>query len=124
MAIREKLRENAARLLQPGEQIQAVIPAQTTSAYFALISYWIIILRNSFRVIVVTDRRILVCRSGRFRQAVVTEVEREIPRNTVIGPAEGGLWYRTDALGEPLHISRRYFKDIEAADRAMAQAPA
>ena len=54
----------------------------------------------------------------------VTEVEREIPRNTVIGPAEGGLWYRTDALGEPLHISRRYFKDIEAADRAMGQAPA
>jgi len=124
MAIRDKLKENAARLLQPGEQIQAVIPAQTTSAYFALISYWIIILRNSFRVIVVTDRRILVCRSGRFRQSAVSEVEREISRHTVIGPAEGGLWYRTDALGETLHISRRYFKDIEAADRAMGQAPA
>jgi len=27
MAIREKLKTNAAHLLQPGEQIQAVIPA-------------------------------------------------------------------------------------------------
>lgn len=118
MAIRDTLRKNAQHLLQPGEEIQAVIPAQTTSQYFALISYWIIILSNAYRVIVVTDRRILVCRSGRFRLTPVKEVVHELPRQSMIGPATG-LWYRTDSLGERLYINRRFFKDIEAADRGV-----
>ncbi|MCW2495672.1 MAG: hypothetical protein JWQ77_1596, partial [Jatrophihabitans sp.] len=115
MAIRDKLRANAAHVLQPGETIQAVIPAQTTSQWFALISYWIILLTNAYRVIVVTDRRILVCRSGRFRITPVKDVVRELPRSTVIGPATG-LWYRCDQLGERLYINKRFHKDVLAAD--------
>jgi len=116
MAIRDKLRENAQHLLQPGEQIQAVIPAQTTSQWFALISYWIILLTNAYRVIVVTDRRILVCKSGRFRITPVNDVVHELPRSTKIGPPSG-LWYKT-ALGERLYINKRFHKDVEAADAA------
>jgi hypothetical protein len=56
LAIREKLRENAAHHLQPGETSQSVFCAQTTSQYFASISYWIILLSNAYRVVVVTDR--------------------------------------------------------------------
>jgi hypothetical protein len=115
MAIRDKIRANAAPLLQPDEVIQAVIPAQTTSQYLAIISYWIIILSNAYRVIVVTDRRILVCRSGRFRMTPVKEILREISRQTLIGPAHG-LWYRVDSLGERLYINKRFHKDIRAAD--------
>jgi hypothetical protein len=115
MAIRDTMRENAAHLLQPGETIQAIFGAQTTSQYFALLSYWIIIFKNSYRVVVVTDRRILVCKSGRFRITPVNEVVHELPRNTQIGPASG-LWYKTDALGERLHIAKRFHKDIAAAD--------
>ena len=66
MAIGDKIAANAAHLLEPGENIQAIIPAQTTSQYFALLSVWIIIFSNAYRAIIVTDRRILVCRSGRF----------------------------------------------------------
>ena len=94
-----------------------MIPAQTQSQWFALISYWIIIFTNAYRVIVVTDRRILVCRSGRFRLTPVNEVLREIPRATLIGPATG-LWYRTDHLGEKLYIAKRFHKDVLAADTA------
>jgi hypothetical protein len=65
MAIRDQIRANAAPLLQPGEEIEAVIPAQTVSQYFSLISFWIIVVSNAMRVIIVTDRRILLCRSGR-----------------------------------------------------------
>src|SRR5690242_11941981 len=118
MAIRDTMRRNAEHLLQPGEQIQAVMPAQTTSQYFALLSYWIIILSNAYRVIVVTDRRILVCKSGRFRTTPVKAVERELPRQTMIGPAHG-LWYRCDSLGDKLYINRRFHKDIAAADAAI-----
>ena len=115
MAIRDQLRANAADHLAPGEAIQAVIPAQTRSQWFALLSYWIIILSNAYRVIVVTDRRILVCRSGRFRMTPVREVLRELPRSTRIGPPKG-LWYRCDSLGEKLYINRRFHKDIREAD--------
>ena len=115
MAIRDTMRANAAHLLQPGETIQVVFGAQTTSQWFALLSYWIIIIKNSFRVVVVTDRRTLVCRSGRFRTTPVNEIVNELPRNTRIGPASG-LWYKCDSLGERLYIGKRFHKDVAEAD--------
>jgi hypothetical protein len=115
MAIRNKMRANAEPFLQPGETVQAVFGAQTTSQWFALISWWIIIIRNSFRVVVVTDRRILVFRSGRFRMTPVKELRHELPRNTRIGPAKG-LWLKCESLGERLYIHKRFHKDVEAAD--------
>jgi hypothetical protein len=118
LAIRDKLTKNATPLLQPGEVIQSVFAAQTTSQYFALISYWIIILKNAYRVVVVTDRRILVCSSGRLSVTAVKAVLHELPRATRIGPPSG-LWYKTDALGERLYIHKRFHKDIEAADAAI-----
>ena len=119
MALRDQLRTNAAPLLRPGEVIQAVFAAQTTSAWFALISYWIIILRNAYRVVVVTDQRILVCKSGRFRITPVKEVLHEAPRNTPIGPASG-LWHKCETLGEPLYIAKRFHKDVAEADAQIA----
>ncbi len=119
MAIRDTMRANAAHLLQPGETIQAIFGAQTTSQYFALLSYWIIIFKNAYRVVVVTDRRILVCKSGRFRMTPVNAVLHEAPRATQIGPASG-LWYKTEALGERLYIAKRFHKDIAEADALMA----
>lgn len=122
MALRDKIRANAEHVLQPGEVIQAVIPAQTVSPYFALITYWIIVFSNAYRVIVVTDRRILVCRSGRLTITPVGQVEREAPRSTRIGPGSG-VWYKTESLGEPLYIARRFFKDIAEADASGAAGP-
>jgi hypothetical protein len=119
MALRDKIRANAAHVVQPGETIEAVFAAQTTSQLFALISFWIIVLSDAYRVVVVTDRRILVCKSGRFRVSPVKEVLRELPRSTRIGPASG-LWYKTESLGERMYIHKRFHKDIASAD-AMAQ---
>jgi hypothetical protein len=115
VAIRDKLRENAAHVLQPGETIQSVFCAQTTSQYFALISVWIILLTNAYRVVVVTDRRILVCASGRFRMTPVKSVLRELPRGVRIGQPSG-LWWRSESLGERLYIHKRFHKDVNAAD--------
>jgi hypothetical protein len=119
MAIRDKMRANAARFLNDGEEIQEVFGAQTTSQWFILLSYWIIIIRNSYRVVVVTDRRILVGRSGRITTTPIKEIVREVPRQTRIGPATG-LWYKTEALGERLYIHKRYHKDVAAADAQLA----
>jgi hypothetical protein len=117
MAIRDRIRANASPLLQAGEEIQAVIPAQTVSAYYALISIWLIMLLDGHRVVVVTNRRIFLCSSGRISIARVRAVLAQLPRHTAIGPPRG-LWYRTDALGERLYINRRFHKDVLAADGA------
>jgi hypothetical protein len=123
MALRDKIKANAAHLLQPGESIQAVFTAQTTSMYWVFVSYWIILLRNAYRVIVVTDRRIMVCRTGRFRVTPVKGLLAELPRNTQIGPAHG-MWYRSESLGEKLYIHKRFHKDIAAADALLPTGPA
>jgi hypothetical protein len=114
MAIRDKLRVNAAHVLQPGEVIQAVFSGTTTSPWFGLL-VWI----RGFRVVVVTDRRILVCRSGRTSGYLVKEVIRELPRNTRIGPARG-LSFRCEVLGERLYIGKLFHKDIAEADAVIS----
>lgn len=119
MAIRDKMTANAAPHLQPGETVQAVFGAQTHSQYLFLISVFILLLLNSYRVVVVTDRRILVCRSGRLSTAAVNEVLRELPRSTRIGPPSG-LWWKSESLGERLYVHKRFHKDVNAADGAAA----
>ncbi len=120
MAIRDDLRANAQALLHPGETIQSIFPALTVSPYFSLISYANIILRRAHRVVVVTDQRVLICTSGRFRMSPVRAVTNELPRRISVGPAHGLFWYKTDALGEALYVNRRFYKDVAAADGAMA----
>jgi hypothetical protein len=115
MAIRDKMRNNAAAVLQPGETIQEVFGAQTASPFWSLVSYWIIIFKNAYRVVVVTDRRILVCTSGRVTTTPVKEIAEEFPRTTQIGPASG-LWYKCETLGKTLYIHKRFHKDVAAAD--------
>ena len=117
MAIRDKMQKNVEPYLQPGERVQAIFGAQTTSQYFALISYWIIA-KNAYRVVVATDRRILVCHAGRVSTTKVKDVIAELPRNTRIGPAKG-LWYRCDSLGDRLYVHKRFHKDIAEADASL-----
>ena len=99
MAIRDQVRANAAHLLQSGETVQAVFCAQTTHQYYAFLSTLIIILSDAYRVVVVTDKRILVCRSGRFRMSPVKGVIRELPRTRASDPraACGGVARRWES---------------------------
>jgi hypothetical protein len=46
-------------------------------------------------------------------------VVTELPRSTRLGPASG-VWHQIPANGETLRVHRRFFKDIEAADKAVA----
>ena len=115
IAIRDRIQEKASPFLQPGEQMQAVFAAQTFSQYWAIFGFVIMMFKNAYRAVVVTDKRIIVFNTGKFSQTNVKSVVRELPRATRIGPAHG-LWYRTEALGERLYIHTRFTKDIAAAD--------
>jgi hypothetical protein len=66
------------------------------------------------RIVVVTDRRILVCQSGLLPRTPPV-VLREIPRATRIGPTSAGSW-RSDSLGERLYIHDWFQLDVARAD--------
>jgi hypothetical protein len=123
VAIRDKMRANAAHLLHDGETIEQVFPAQTSTFWWvgpvgALLVFLLLLFKSMYRAVVVTDQRILVCHAGRFFVTKVKDVITELPRSTSIGPPRGVVWYRCETLGERLYIHKRFHKDIAQADTA------
>ncbi|MGZ7008312.1 MAG: hypothetical protein ACXVLX_22170, partial [Ilumatobacteraceae bacterium] len=111
----ERITQNAQHLLEPGEQIQAVIPPQTKSGWLGALGFIWLIFLNRFRPIVVTDRRIAITDSGRWAQGKPTTIVASLARSTQIGPPQG-LWWKCQSLGQPLYIHKRFHKDVEQAD--------
>lgn len=122
MKIRDKIIVNAQPFLEPGEQVQAAFGAQTFSQYWALLSFLIVMFKNSYRSVVVTDRRILVLNTGKWSATKAKDIRTVAPRDTMIGPPTG-MWYVTEALGEKLYVHRRFHKDIEVADQLRSSVP-
>jgi hypothetical protein len=117
MGIRDKIRKHVQPHLEPGETIQAVFAAQTgPSPYFAFLTYLIFFWTKYF-VIAVTDKRILVFRSGMWRPSAAKQVTATLPRNTPLGPTSG-LWSRLDLGGTRYWVHMRFKKDVEAANAA------
>ena len=69
VAIRDRIKEKAQPLLEPGEMIQAVIPAQTKNGWLGALGIVWLIFTNRYRPIVVTDRRIAITDSGKWAMA-------------------------------------------------------
>lgn len=115
VAIRERITENVQKLLEPGEQVQAVIPAQTKSGWLGALGFIVLIFMNRFRPIVVTDRRIAITDSGRWALGKPKTIVASVARSTQIGPPQG-LWWKCQSLGQPLYIHKRFHKDVEKAD--------
>ena len=116
MALRDSMAESAAQYLRPGEQIQAVIGAQTASQWLAAITGIFVFLGfNHYRILAVTPSRILVLDAGKASMKKARGVVMELPRSTKLGPGTG-LWHQIPAGNETLRVHRRFFKDIETAD--------
>lgn len=116
--IREKLTQNAQPFLEPGEQVHHAFAAQSG------LSPWLgggalALAAIKHHGIIVTDRAIVVVRTGKMAAGDVKEVERRLPRSTQIGPVKG-IWAKTNTLGEKMYIHKRFHKDVEAADAELA----
>jgi len=125
--IRDKIVENSAQYLRPGERVQAVIPGQTSSGWWAflilvgILPYFVVYMAiNRFRIALVTDQRILVLDAGKWTMGTPKKVLGELPRGIRLGQPSS-LWWKCTALGEPLHVHRRFHKDVLAADAALVQ---
>ena len=115
MALRDKLAERVQPLLEPGEQVQEVALSQTgPSPYLAIITY-LIFFAVKRRIIVATDRAIVVVRAGALTGTSAKEVLVRLPRATRIGPLSG-LWAKAEVNGEKQWIHKRFHGDIARAD--------
>ena len=122
MALRDSMRDSAAQYLRPGEPIQAVIGAQTASAWLAgLTGIFVFLGLNRYRIIAVTPNRIVVLDAGKTSMKKARGVVTEVPRSTRLGPGSG-VWHRVPVGNETLRVHRRFFKDLDTADAALAAA--
>jgi hypothetical protein len=120
VALRDSMRDSAAQYLRPGEPIQAVIGAQTASQWLAaLTGFFVFLGLNHYRILAVTPNRILVLDAGKTSMKTARGVVTELPRSTRLGPGTG-IWHRVQVGNENLRVHRRFFKDIETADTAVA----
>jgi hypothetical protein len=120
VALRDTMLKSATPYLQPGESVQAVVGAQTASQWVAaLAGVFVFLGLNRYRILVVTPTRILVLDAGKASMRKARGVVTELPRSTRLGPATG-LWHRIQAGPETLRVHRRFFKELQAADGAVA----
>jgi hypothetical protein len=120
MTPRDAMRASAAQFVEPGETIEQVLGAQTTSPVTApLIGAVIALIINRYRIVAVTDRRILVLDAGKWTPRTARAVVTELPRATRLGPASG-LCARIETPAGKIYVRRYFFKDVKAADSLMA----
>ena len=98
-------------MLEPGEQIESVFLAQTASPYWALVSYWILIIKGGYRIVAVTDRGVVTFKSGAWTPAKPKKLLQRSPR-APIGPLDGKLWGKAVIGGEQMWIAKRFFGDV------------
>jgi hypothetical protein len=126
MALRDAMRASAAQFLDPGEAIQEIFAAQTGSpmvngiaAAFGLLGALIAVAFNEYRIVAVTDRRIVVLDAGRWTLKKARGVVDILPRATRLGPATG-VWHLIEFPSGKVRVHRRFYKDMEAADMMIA----
>jgi hypothetical protein len=121
MALRDKLAARVQPLLEPGEQVQAVFITQTGPS-----PYWVLVTTLIFfavkrRIIVATDRAIVVVRAGAMSGTSAKQVMARLPRGTRLGPASG-MWAKISVNGEQQWVHKRFHGDIARADAAAGAA--
>ena len=122
MALRDSMRDSATQYLRPGEPVQAVIGAQTSSQWMAaLTGIFLFLGLNRYRILAVTPTRIVVLDAGKSSMKKARGVVTELPRSTRLGPGTG-IWHQVVAGQEKLRVHRRFYKDMQIADSEAATA--
>lgn len=122
MALRDKLRDRVQPYLEPGEQVQQVFLASAgmNPSGAAMLGAIGVMLLTQQKIVVVTDRGIVVLKAGKWAPAKPKALEARGP-HIVLGPVKG-LWGKIH-LGEKLYVHKRFHKDVEAADASLGSAP-
>src|SRR5262249_44595064 len=124
VALRDAMLNSSAQYLAPGESVEAVFGAQTISQYmFVLTGGLLFLSMNRYRIGLVTTQRIMILDAGKMGTRKAGGIVTELPRSPQLGPPSG-IWHVIPVNGERLHVHRRFFKELRAADAAIPAAAA
>jgi hypothetical protein len=122
VSLRDSMRASVTPYLRSGETVQAVIGGQTKSQWLMPLTGFIgFMFINRYRIVVVTQERVLVLDAGRASMKKAQGLVAELPRSTRLGPGSGA-WHPITLGQETIRVHRRFFKDLETADRQAAVA--
>jgi hypothetical protein len=109
------LREAEQKYIGHGETVQAVMMGTTLRPLLVYSLGWLLLDRDSYRAIVCTDRRILLCKMDGVSGCLEGLIEvRE--RALLLGPPRTPLTHRIKAFSPPISVACRFYKDIRRAD--------
>ena len=109
MTQRSTIRARARPVLEAGETIQEVFPARTARVGGFVAKSWIV---------AATDRNIVIFFARRLSQTTPSKLVLRLPRETRLGPVNGGMFTQlnVNVEGKPILAQRRFFPDVERAD--------
>ncbi|WP_157432571.1 hypothetical protein [Aeromicrobium sp. Root472D3] len=110
MGMAEKIVHRAQSLVEPGEIVQGAFAGQPTITNR--------IGQGGYRIVVATDRRFLVFRSGTFSQTVIKDLVEESPRDQRLGEP-GGIFHDVAVGSLTMKVNFRYFAQVRAIDLAL-----
>jgi hypothetical protein len=110
------LREAEQKYTARGETVQAVMMGITLRPLLLYTLWWLLLDRDSYRVIVCTDKRILLCKVDGVSHSMESLID-VTERNVLLGPPRSLLMHRISAFSAPIYVARRFYKDIRRADR-------
>ena len=123
MALRDKLATRSASFLEEGEHVEQAFTALAGFTPWLRALGGLAALLSKPRIVIVTDKAVLVLRAGRLMGTRPLELLGRLPRATRIGPLSGQVWMKTNLNGENVWIHRRFKKDVEAADAPLLRPP-
>ena len=114
MALREKLIERTKPFLEADEQVKAVFLAQTgPTPWLGGLGALIYAFIAKFRIVVVTDRSIVLLKAGALGGTKPKELVKRVPR-TPLEPFSAKVWGKVMIDGERHWVHRRFKKDVDA----------
>ncbi len=141
MSITDRAMQRVAPLLEPGEQLETVIPATSGPAPAGLTTdltlfhsigvdsiasdaFARLLFKTRYHVIAVTDRAFAVFSSRLWSPYKPVALQTRFPRNIAL-PQPGGALELWGAIGldKPYYVHKTFFKNVEAANAALATNP-
>jgi hypothetical protein len=122
MALRDKLRERAQPMLEPGEQIQAVFLAQSGPNPALFFLSYLIMFWTKFWVVVVTDKRIALLKASPMTPSKPKTLAESFPRDIALPEPGGAIWTELPLGGTRYWVHRRFWSDLREAKAATAAA--
>jgi hypothetical protein len=109
MGMAEKIIQSAQAHVEPGEVVQGAFAGQRNVSGRG---------GGGYRVVVATDRRFLVFRSGTFSQTVIKGLIEESSRDQRLSDPSG-VFVTITVGGQTMEVNFRYFKQVRAINLAL-----